>query len=502
MFAAAAIALALHGGGAMSQESRLLDDFDLGALLDEVDRSYVDAPSYRAMFLGALEAVAKLAPGAGLQIESVTHEIAISYDARNGTRARMVFTAPETRSTLREVLQRLASLAADELVTAQPSQQIQPAIFAGALLGLDPHCDYVEPPTRPPGFFAGIGLELGQDEEGLRVIFPIEGAPAALGGVRRGDLILRIDDKPVKGLALKEAVELLRGRPDTPVALTIVRGGESASFTITLKRQPIRFNEVKARVIEPGYGWIHLSRFEATTPERLARQLESLLGRDDIKGLVLDLRNNSGGLLHSAVGVAAAFLPPQAVVFSSDGRAEDAKRSFRADARDYLPASGPDPLRKLPAAAKTVPMVVLVNGGTASGPEIVAAALQDHRRATIAGTRTFGMGNIQTLFPMRDRNAAVKVTTARVYTPAGHSFQAVGVIPDLPVEDPNDTAARPREADLPRHLTSKADASETWTPTQTAPLPERRFAGLPTELGSPQDVQLERAIDFLKGKAK
>jgi carboxyl-terminal processing protease len=280
----------------------------------------------------------------------------------------------------------------------------------------------------------------------------------------------------------------------------------------------IRVQSVRARVIEPGYGFVRISQFQERTVEDLVKHVSDLYKQGPLKGLVLDLRNDPGGLLHAAVGVSAAFLPSKSLVVSTDGRTEDARRRFIASPEDYLRSRGEDVIAKLPREIKNVPMVVLVNNASASASEIVAGALQDHKRATVIGTQTFGKGSVQTIIPIRvdgDNPAAIKLTTARYYTPSGRSIQAKGIAPDLPVEDTpegNFASFAVREADLVRHLEDKADAEKAAKPPQavpgaatspapngvpgetTQPPPSRRY-----EFGSTDDFQLKQAMNHLKG---
>jgi carboxyl-terminal processing protease len=333
----------------------------------------------------------------------------------------------------------------------------------------------------------------------VKVISPIEDTPAFRAGIKPGDLIIKLDETPVKGMTLNDAVKKMRGKPNTNIVLTISRKGESAPIVVTLTRAVIRVQSVKSKIVEPGYGWIRVSQFQEQTPETMVKQLDNLFKQGQLKGLVLDLRNDPGGLLHGAVAVSAAFLQPKALVVSTDGRAEDSKRKFIASPDDYARGSrGEDILKSLPPAVRTVPMVVLVNGGSASASEIVAGALQDHKRATIIGTQTFGKGSVQTIMPLGN-NTAIKLTTARYYTPSGRSIQALGVTPDLIVEDPTDVAQRVREADLQRHL-------ENQSKGVTAPIPPHLKPAAPgadvkpVELGSKDDFQLSQAIAYLKGE--
>jgi carboxyl-terminal processing protease len=258
-------------------------------------------------------------------------------------------------------------------------------------------------------------------------------------------------------------------------------------------------------MIEPGYAWIRVSQFQEATPENLVKHLDTLFKQGPVKGLILDLRGDPGGLLHGAVAVSAAFLPPKSLVVSTDGRAEDSRKKFYAVADDYA-RRGDDVLKGLPQAVKNVPMVVLVNGGSASASEIVAGALQDAKRAKVMGTQSFGKGSVQTIMPLGN-NTAIKLTTARYYTPSGRSIQALGITPDILVEDPTDTLTRVREADLERHLengkaemkkeTEKGKEAAPRVRTVPAPSPSELK---PTEFGSKEDFQLSQAVAFLKGE--
>src|SRR6478609_732020 len=336
----------------------------------------------------------------------------------------------------------------------------------GMLTGLDPHSAYLdqeafkELQVGTQGQFGGLGIEVGMEDGFVKVISPIEDTPAFKAGIKPNDLIIKLDDTPVKGMSLNDAVKRMRGKPNTSITLTISRKGESAPIVVTLTRAVIRVQSVKSKIIEPGYGWVRVSQFQEATTENMVRQLTQMFKENpNLKGLVLDLRNDPGGLLHGAVAISAAFLPAKTLFVSTDGRAEDAKKKFYATPDDYARGSrGEDVLKSLPQAVKNIPMVVLVNGGSASASEIVAGALQDHKRATVIGTQTFGKGSVQTIMPLGN-NTAIKLTTARYFTPSGRSIQALGVTPDIIVEDPTDTATRIREADLTRHLENAAAAA-------------------------------------------
>lgn len=324
----------------------------------------------------------------------------------------------------------------------------------GMLAGLDPHSaylvpeDYKELQAGTSGEFGGLGIEVGMEDGFVKVISPIDDTPAYHAGVEAGDLIIRLDDTPVKGMALSGAVKIMRGKPGTDIVLTIIRDGEDRPLNITITRAVIRVTSVKSRMLEPGYGYVRISQFQSRTGENLREALTKLEDEADgsLKGLVLDLRNNPGGVLSAAVSVSDAFLTEGIIVYT-EGRLDDAKLKFNAKPTDILDGA---------------PLVVLVNGGSASASEIVAGALQDHQRAIIMGQKTFGKGSVQTILPM-DNGSALKLTTAKYYTPSGVSIQATGISPDIELENLKlaDTDApatsRIKEANLARHLPGDAE---------------------------------------------
>src|SRR5436190_3003624 len=376
----------------------------------------------------------------------------------------------------------------------------------GMLSGLDPHSAYLdseafkELQVGTQGQFGGLGIEVGMEEGLVKVISPIEDTPAYKAGIKPGDLIVKLDDTQVKGMSLNDAVKRMRGRAGTQITLTLVRKGEAQPLVVTLTRAEIKVQSVKSKVMEPGFAWVRVAQFQESTADSLVRHLENLFKQGQLKGLVLDLRNDPGGLLYGAVAISAAFLPAKSLVVSTDGRTEDARKKFYAVNEDYLRGLKDDVLKSLPAAVKTVPMVVLVNGGSASASEIVAGALQDHKRATVIGTQTFGKGSVQTIMPLGN-NTAIKLTTARYYTPSGRSIQAKGITPDLIVEEPGATLARLREADLTRHLENGQDKDADKSATsRTKPAATQTGEQRPIELGSKDDFQLQQAIAFLKGE--
>ncbi len=390
--------------------------------------------------------------------------------------------------------------------------------ISGMLTGLDPHSAYLdadafkELQVGTQGEFGGLGLEVGTEDGFVRVVSPIEGTPAEKAGVKAGDLIIKIDDKATKGIPLNEAVKLMRGKPKTSVTLTVSRKGATKPLVFTIVRDVIQIQSVRSKMLEPGFGYIRITQFQEHTVENLVKHFNQLADKGRMKALVLDLRNDPGGLLNGAIGVSAAFLPEKTLVVSTDGRQEDAKRKYFATVTDYHRGRD-DPLAKLSAQAKTVPMVVLVNSGSASASEIVAGAMQDHNRAKILGTQTFGKGSVQTILPLTS-NTAIKLTTARYFTPKGQSIQAKGITPDFWVEETADGSVmdrlRVREADLNRHLSgtdsnkSKSSAPEkaksnAKSDSKNGGAAEQKEAK-PIEFGSADDYQLQQAVNHLKGK--
>ena len=382
----------------------------------------------------------------------------------------------------------------------------------GMVRGLDPHSDFLdadafkELQVSTQGRFGGLGIEVGVEDGFIRVVSPIEDTPAFRAGVQAGDLIVKIDDTATRGMPLSKAVEKMRGKPGTEVVLTLQRKGADQLLTVTLVREEINVKSVRAKMIEPGYGYIRIRNFQERTGEDLARSLKDFYKQGELKGLVLDVRSDPGGLLNQAVAVSAAFLPRDALVVYTDGRTADARMRLTASREHYTRGRGEDFLRDLPQAVKKVPMVVLVDGGTASASEIVAGALQDHKRATVMGASTFGKGSVQTILPLGS-TAGLKLTTARYYTPSGRSIQAKGIEPDIAIDDGRDSPNRIREANLERHLeTTKPGAGTTATPPGASPrpAPEREEKAPPPprfDFGSPSDdFQLRQALNHLKGE--
>lgn len=382
----------------------------------------------------------------------------------------------------------------------------------GMVSGLDPHSVFLdeegfkELQVSTQGQFGGLGIEVSSEDGLVKVVAPIEDTPAFQAGIRSGDLIIKVDNKAVKGLSLNEAVKLMRGEPGTKVTLTVFRKGETQPLVIKLERAIIHVQSVKAKAIEPGYAWVRISQFQENTIELLAKKLTELSAGKALKGIVLDLRDDPGGLLNAAVGVSSVFLPKDSLIVYTDGRLANSKQKLYARPEFYASSRFEDPLKKLGTNFKSTPLVVLVNGGSASASEIVSGALQDHKRAKVLGTPTFGKASVQTIIPLSNTNTAVKLTTARYYTPNGRSIQAKGIVPDTMIEqetmDGTGTAARIKEVDLLNHLHDKGEAEdnkEASTPAETpkeTPLPPRKK---PLEYGSADDYQLQQALNALKG---
>jgi carboxyl-terminal processing protease len=418
-------------------------------------------------------------------------------------------------------LQQLAAvfgMVKSDYVEAVDEKKLITDAISGMVAGLDPHSQYFDKKSfkefreGTTGRFVGVGIEIGMEDGLVKVVSPIEGSPAFRAGIKAGDLITRIDDTAVKGLTMDQAVKRMRGEPQTKVTLTVFRKVENRTFPVSIVREEIRVQSVRAKMIEPGYGWVRVSQFQDRTIDDFVRKVDELYKQDsNMKGLVLDLRNDPGGLLEGAVALSAAFLPSEVTVVSTNGQIAESKSSFKAAPEYYIRRGGSDPLKRLPGAMKSIPLVVLVNEGSASASEIVAGALQDHKRAIVMGAQTFGKGSVQTVRPLAGETA-LKITTARYYTPSGRSIQAKGIVPDVWLDETADgnvfAALRLREADLEKHLGSpeekKDEAREKAREEARKRLEEqqaksREIKPLP-EFGSPEDFQLTQALNQLKGK--
>jgi len=358
----------------------------------------------------------------------------------------------------------------------------------GMLSGLDPHSAYLNQEeyknlqVGTSGEFGGLGIEVGLEDGFVKVISPIDDTPAQRAGVQAGDIIVKLDDRPIKGVSLDEAVKLMRGKRGTPITLTIVREGEKKPLNITIVRDVIKVASIKSRILEEGFGYLRISHFQSRSTEDMLQHLSKLKRQSGgkLRGLVLDLRNNPGGVLNGAVAVSDAFLTEGIIVYTQ-GRAVDSRLDFTAAPDDVLEGS---------------PIVVLVNGGSASASEIVAGALQDHKRAVIMGAQTFGKGSVQTIVPVNS-HSAVKLTTARYFTPSGRSIQAEGITPDIKLSDVKVTSVRKpnlkqvKEADLGGHLENENSDDNSKEKAREGDKSKSSLAE--------SDYQLSEALNLLKG---
>ncbi len=399
----------------------------------------------------------------------------------------------------------------DYYVDPVEDRELLQSAIEGMVSGLDPHSSFLDNKgfqdlnESTHGSFGGLGIEVTKDPSGVRVISPIDDTPAARAGVRAGDIITRIDGEAASEMSLNEAVKRMRGEPDTEIRLEIARKGEMKPLSFTLRRAVIKTQSVKSQKLPNHLGYIRISQFQERTAEDTAAKLWELQKSGNLEGLVLDLRNDPGGLLQAAIGVSAIFLPANADVVSTKGRAPSSDYVFRAIETDYRSGNAVKALADLPEAAKSVPMVVLINSSSASASEIVAGALQDHTRAVLMGDRSFGKGSVQTILPMNygDKTVGVKLTTARYYTPSGRSIQARGIVPDIYVDDTplgNYPSFQIREADLAHHLKNQ-DADEKdkevlpYSDTGADKAPDYTYL-----FGDEKDWQLQQAVRYLKGE--
>jgi len=432
-----------------------------------------------------------------------------------------------------EELQQLASvfsMVKNNYVDPVDEKKLINDAIAGMVNGLDPHSQYLDKKSftefkeSTTGKFVGVGIEIGMEDGLVKVATPIEGSPAFRAGLKSGDLITKIDDTPVKGLTMDQAVKRMRGEVNTKVVLNIFRKTENRAFPVTIVREEIKVQSIASKMLEPGYGWIRIRQFQDRTVDDFTRRVEDLYKADpNLKGMVLDLRNDPGGLLDGAIAVSAVFLPQDVTVVSTNGQVQEAKQIFKTVPSDYLRrSSNGDPVKRLPPAIKSLPLVVLVNEGSASASEIVAGALQDHHRATIMGAQTFGKASVQTAtclagsYRIEDcPGPGLKLTTARYYTPNGHSIQAKGIVPDVMLDETAEGnvfgALRTREADLEKHLASgqgaeQKDAAREAAREEARKKLEAELAKSNTppkplpEFGSTEDFQLTQALNRLKGK--
>lgn len=381
----------------------------------------------------------------------------------------------------------------------------------GMLTGLDPHSSYLDPSefsdlrANTSGKFGGLGIEVTMDDGLIRVISPIDDTPAQKAGIKAGDLIVKLDDTPVKGMNLKKAVDIMRGTRGTPITLTIFRKGLNTPLKIKVIRDMIVVKSVRSKLLDKHYGYLRISQFQTHTDEDLLKAIEKLKkeSHNQLKGLILDLRNNPGGILEASVKVSDLFLDKpklryKGLIVYTEGRLQGSEIKEIAHAGDIIHGA---------------PIVVLVNGGSASASEIVAGALQDQQRALIVGSKTFGKGSVQTVLPLKD-NYGLKLTTALYFTPSGKSIQAEGIVPDIEIPDlkipENESDATEfglniKEADLDGHL-SNAHQPEAppIAPEKPQDIPEKSVLSLDNlneKTLINQDYQLNEALNLLKGLA-
>lgn len=371
----------------------------------------------------------------------------------------------------------------------------------GMLSGLDPHSAYLDPgefsdlKASTSGRFGGLGIEVTMEDGIIKVISPIDDTPAQRAGLKSGDLIVRLDDAPVKGMTLKKAVEIMRGERGKPIMLTIVRKGSTQPLKIKVMRDLIQVKSIKTRLLDKQYGYIRISQFQTQSAEDMIAAIDKLNKESNykLKGIILDLRNNPGGILESSVKVSDAFLDrsklgSNGLIVYTEGRLPGSEIKEMAHDGDVLNGA---------------PIVVLVNGGSASASEIVAGALQDHKRAMIVGTQTFGKGSVQTVLPLRE-NHGLKLTTALYFTPSGRSIQAEGIVPDIEIPDikmpeakneEEDNVGNIRESDLEGHLKNSTTTKEAKEPVASNEKDEKDE----NKALLSQDYQLNEALNLLKG---
>lgn len=395
-------------------------------------------------------------------------------------------------------------------VTTVDDSTLFESSIRGMLSGLDPHSAYLDPEefadlkASTSGKFGGIGIEVTLEDGLVKVITPIDGSPATKAGINAGDLIIRIDDMPVKDLTLRAAVDKMRGKPGSELYLTIIRQGETKPLKIKVTREIINVQSVHSKIVDNDYAYIRISQFQNETGGEISKEILSLMAKNSkLKGLILDLRNNPGGVLDASVQVASAFLDKDKlgydkVVVFTKGRLASSQIKEKASGKDLT---------------KGIPMIVLVNSGSASAAEIVAGALQDHKRAVVLGTKTFGKASVQTVLPLKDQRG-LKLTTALYYTPAGTSIQARGIIPDITIENVSipkpeasnniEDALMVREADLDGHIETKANtntpAVSTPAVTTKAPAANKKPSKKDDAPSMYNDYQLYQALNVLKAQ--
>jgi len=427
------------------------------------------------------------APGLALAQDQDAQTQQILDSIQSGERVELKLPDPEEQLPL-EDLRKFTEVFArikDAYVEEVSDSQLLESAIKGMLSDLDPHSTYLAPKDyeeleeSTSGEFGGLGIEVGMENGFVKVISPIDDTPAQKAGVQAGDLIIKLDEKPVKGMSLEEAVNLMRGKPGTVLTLTIMREGESAPIEIDVTRDVIKVTSVKSRMIDNGYGYVRITQFQAETGRQFLKALSDLEEEhgNDLDGLIIDLRNNPGGVLQAAVETADALLDEGLIVYT-EGRIQSSRLRFSAKPGDVMAGT---------------PIVVLINGGSASASEILAGALQDHERAVVMGTQSFGKGSVQTVIPL-DETHAIKMTTARYFTPDGRSIQATGIKPDIEVRpaELKELDSRPffTEADLSGHLEGENEEEARKAREQAA---EAQASA------ADRDYQLRSALNLLKG---
>lgn len=427
------------------------------------------------------------APGLALAQDQDAQTQQILESIQSGERVELKLPDPEEQLPLEDLRKftEVFSRIKDAYVEDVSDTQLLESAIKGMLSDLDPHSTYLAPKDyeeleeSTSGEFGGLGIEVGMENGFVKVISPIDDTPAQKAGVQAGDLIIKLDEKPVKGMSLEEAVNLMRGKPGTVLTLTIMREGESAPIEIDVTRDVIKVTSVKSRMIDNGYGYVRITQFQAETGRQFLKALSDLEEEhgNDLDGLIIDLRNNPGGVLQAAVETADALLDEGLIVYT-EGRIQSSRLRFSAKPGDVMAGT---------------PIVVLINGGSASASEILAGALQDHERAVVMGTQSFGKGSVQTVIPL-DETHAIKMTTARYFTPDGRSIQATGIKPDIEVRpaELKELDSRPffTEADLSGHLEGENEEEARKAREQAA---EAQASA------ADRDYQLRSALNLLKG---
>ena len=387
----------------------------------------------------------------------------------------------------------------------------------GLVTNLDPHSSYLDIDAQKDftaatsGEFSGVGIDTGMEDGLVRVVSPIEDSPAYKAGLKTGDLVFEIDGKNVKGMTLSEAINKIRGPKGTTVKLSVLRKKTATPLSFSIVRETIKNPSIKFKLSNQDYPYLRITQFQENTGVDLAKNLKliSEKNKGPLKGLVIDLRNNPGGMVSSAVAVAAAFLEKDKLIVYSDGKTNNAKMKLFANPYNYVEGGEKnDYFKDISEEYKKIPIVVLVNNGSASAAEIVAGALQDHKRAVILGTQTFGKGTIQQLFPLKS-GSAIKITIAKYYTPSGKSIQAKGILPDYITEDPSDLSDTPAnktfESSYKNHLENEKNNNGQETTAKIVKLSEQNkkiFSDKSSfESGTKTDYQYVEAIQLLQGKA-